>query len=310
MDLVRLLFARTGRVLTVIFGLVVVVFVLTRTLTDPVDIILGPNSGVADRARLNASLGLDRPLWEQFISYISGLMRGDFGRSLSQDRPAIDAIIERLPASFILAFSAIAIAVVTGLSLGIAGGLNPGSIIDRLTVGVSSIAVAVPDFWLALMFISIFAVELGWFPTGGYGGFGEPKYLVMPAVTLAMLPTGRLARVVRESVVEEMAKDYVVAARSRGLSTSSIVRRHIIKNIAVATSTVVGFDFLLLFSGFGASLEVVFGWPGVGRLAIQATLVSDVVLVSALVVVTGLIVGIGNIFLDMIHAVIDRRIVE
>ena len=136
----------------------------------------------------------------------------------------------------------------------------------------------------------------------------EPKYWVLPAVTLALLPTGRLARVVRESIAEEMSRDYVVAARSRGMGTASIVRRHVLKNISVATSTVITFDFLLLFAGFGASLEVVYSWPGIGRLAIQATLASDIVLVSALVIVTGLIVGIGNVLLDVVHVLIDRRI--
>jgi ABC-type dipeptide/oligopeptide/nickel transport system permease component len=308
MGLLYLVFFRVSRVLIVVFGLVVVVFILTRTLTDPVDIILGPNSSLEQRTRINSELGFDRPLWEQFGSYIGDLLHGDFGRSLSLDRPAIDAIMERLPASLLLAVASISIAAVVGLSLGISGGLRPGSILDRLTVGISSMSVAVPDFWLALSFISIFSVQLGWFPTGGYRGLDDLRYLVMPATTLALLPTGRLAKVVRESVIEEMAKDYIVAARSRGMRTFTIMRRHVIKNIAISTTTVIGFDFLLLFSGFGASLEVVFGWPGIGRLAIQATLVSDVVLVSAIVVVTGLIVGIGNLLLDLFHAVIDKRI--
>lgn len=308
MAALRYLAARTGRVLIVVLGLIIVVFVMTRTLTDPVNVMLGPDSDEAQRATMNHALGFDKPLPEQFIDYVSGLVRGDFGESLSLDRPAIDAITERLPASFLLAGTAIVVAAIFGLGLGIMGGLRPGSIIDRLTVGVSSLSVAVPDFWLGLMFIIIFSVKLGWLPTGGYEGIGEPKYLVLPAATLALLPAGRLARVARESVVEEMSKDYVVAARARGMRTPRIVRRHILKNISVASSTVIGFDFLLLFSGYGATLEVVYGWPGVGRLAIQATLASDIILVSALVIVTGIIVGIGNIVLDVAHALIDRRI--
>ena len=308
MELLKIFVQRICRVIVVVFGLIVVVFVLTRALLDPVDIILGPNSDEEQRARLNAVLGFDQPLWKQFVIYFGDLSRGDLGRSLSHDRPAIEAILERLPASLLLAASTILIALIVGVSLGIGGGMRPGSPIDRITVSLSSISVAVPDFWLALTFISVLSVKLGWFPTGGYGGLKELKYLFMPAVTLSLLPTGRVAKVVREGVIEEMKKDYVLAARSRGLSMNSIVWRHILKNISVAISTVVGFDFLLLFSGFGASLEVVYGWPGVGRLAIQATLDSDVVLVSALVIVTGIIVGVGNVVLDMVHAVIDQRI--
>lgn len=308
MDMVRFLARRTGRALVVVVGLVIVTFVLTRTLTDPVNVLLGPDSDQARRDRLNRELGFDQPLPEQFVDYVGGLLRGDFGRSLSLDRPAIDAIVERLPASFLLAISAIALATVVGIGLGILGGLRPGSLVDRLTVGISSLSVAIPDFWLGLMFIIIFAVNLSWLPTGGYGGTDDLRFLVLPAVTLSLLPAGRLARVARESVVEEMTKDYIVAARARGMRTSRIVRQHVLKNIAVASSTVIGFDFLLLFAGYGATLEVVYGWPGIGRLAIDATLDSDVILVSAIVVVTGVIVGIGNIVMDMVHATIDRRI--
>lgn len=299
---------RTGRVLIVVLGLIIITFVITRTLTEPVNVILGPNSDQAQRDAFNREQGFDKPLPEQFATYMGGVVRGDFGESLSLDRPAIDAITERLPASLLLAGVAVALATVFGIGLGILGGLRPGSLVDRFTVGVSSLSVAVPDFWLGLMFIIIFSVNLGWLPTGGYEGFGQPKFWVLPAVTLALLPAGRLARVARESVVEEMGKDYVVAARARGMRTGQIVRQHILKNIAVASSTVIGFDFLLLFSGYGATLEVVYGWPGVGRLAIQATIDSDIILVSAMVVVTGIIVGIGNIALDMIHATIDRRV--
>lgn len=308
METARYLLVRIARVLIVIVGLIVVVFVLTRTFTDPVNVILGPNSTGEQRARLNAQLGLDQPLLRQFTEYLKDLLRGDFGESLSLDRPAIDAIVERLPASFVLAVAAVGIAIVVGLALGIVGGLRPGSVFDRLSIVITSLSVAVPDFWLGLMFISVFAVRLGWFATGGYEGISEPQYLVLPAVTLALLPTGRLARVVRESIAEEMSKDYVIAARSRGMRTSTIVRRHVLKNISVAASTVVAFDFLLLFAGFGASLEVVYSWPGIGRLAIQATIASDIVLVSALVIVTGLIVGVGNVLLDFVHVLIDRRI--
>lgn len=310
MDLVRFLARRTGRALVVVVGLIVVTFVLTRTLTDPVNVMLGPDSDEAQRARIRHELGFDRPLPEQFVDYVGGLLQGDFGRSLSLDRPAIDAIVERLPASFLLAIAAIGLAAVFGIGLGVLGGLRPGSLIDRATVGISSLSVAVPDFWLGLMFIVVFAVNLRWFPTGGYGGTSDLRYLVLPAVTLSLLPAGRLARVVRESVAEEMTKDYVVAARARGMRTPRIVRRHILKNIAVASTTIIGFDFLLLFAGYGATLEVVYGWPGIGRLAIDATLASDVILVSAIVVVTGIIVSLGNIALDMAHAAIDRRIAE
>ena len=162
MGIVRYIFARVLRVLIVVGGLIVVVFFLTRAFTDPVDVILGPDSSAAQRARLNAQLGFDQPLIEQFFTYVKGLMRGDLGESLSLDRPAIDANVERLPASLVLATCSVGLAVIVGLALGIAGGLKPGSIYDRLTIAVTSLSVAVPDFWLGRMFNSIFSVNLGW----------------------------------------------------------------------------------------------------------------------------------------------------
>ena len=308
MMMLKFFFRRLSRAVIVVLGLVIVTFVLTRTLTDPVNIILGPGASERQRETLERSLGFDKPLGTQFLDYMGGLFRGDFGESLQQDQPALQLILERLPASFLLAFTAMVLAGVIGLTLGIFAGLRPGSLVDRITVGFSSLAVAIPDFWLGLMFIIIFAVNLGWLPTGGYEGLGEPRYLILPAVTLALLPAGRLTRVVRESVAEEMGKDYIVAVRARGMRTSQIVRKHLLKNIAVASTTIIGFDFLLLFSGYGATLEVVYGWPGIGRLAIDATIDEDIIVVSAIVVVTGIIVSVGNILLDMLHAAIDRRI--
>lgn len=308
MVMLKFFLRRFGRAVIVVLGLVVVTFLLTRTLTDPVNIILGPGASERQRENLEASLGFDRPLLTQFLDYMGGLFQGDFGESLQQDQPALQLILERLPASFLLAFTAVVLAAIVGITLGIVAGLRPGSLVDRVTVGFSSLAVAIPDFWLGLMFIIIFAVNLGWLPTGGYEGLAEPRYLVLPAVTLALLPAGRLTRVVRESVAEEMGKDYIVASRARGMRTSQIVRKHLLKNISVASTTIIGFDFLLLFSGYGATLEVVYGWPGIGRLAIDATIDEDIIVVSAIVVVTGIIVSVGNILLDLLHAAIDRRI--
>ena len=306
MKLLRYILRRLARVVVVVVGLVAVTFFLTRAVSDPVDIILGADATREQRAQLNRELGLDQPLVAQFGDYVGDLAEGDLGVSLWLGQPALDLILYRLPASLLLASLGIGVAIVLGLALGISGGLRPGSYVDRITIGLSAFALAVPDFWLGILFIIVFAVELGWFPTGGYEGL-ELRYLVLPTLTVALLPAGRLARVAREAVVEEMGKQYVVAARARGLRTRQIVGRHLLKNIAVATGTVAGYDFLVVFTGALATVEVVFGWPGVGRLAVLATLQEDVVLMSALVIVTGLIIGIGNIVLDMIFAAIDRR---
>jgi peptide/nickel transport system permease protein len=308
--LARFVLRRLGRTALVLIPLIVITFFLTRALSDPVALILGGRASLGDREQLNHALGLDRPLLEQFWNYLVDMAHGDLGISVAQGQPAVDLIGNRLPASLLLAGSAMLLATVIGLTLGVLGGLRPGSLVDRLTIGVSAFSLAVPDFWLALVLIIVFAVNLHWFPTGGYAGFTEVSHLVLPAVTASLLPAGRLSRVVRDSVAEEMTKGYVVAARARGLRTAQILRRHVLKNVTVPTVTLVGYDFLLMFTGYIAAVEVVFGWPGLGRLAVEASLDQDTVLLSAIVVVTGAVVGVGNVVLDTFSAAVDRRMSE
>jgi peptide/nickel transport system permease protein len=308
MTLALFVVRRLGRVVAVIAGLMVVTFFLTRATNDPVRIMLGPNGTQEQYERLKHALGFDQPLLTQFGRYLADLSHGDFGISVWQNQPALDLILEKLPASILLAGTAMLLAVPLGITLGVIGGLRPGSWSDRLTTAISALALAVPDFWLGIIAIIVFSVHLDWLPTGTYLGLGAPQYLVLPAVTAALLPAGRLARVARESVIEELGKQYVTAARARGLRTGQIVRRHVLKNISVATGTLAGYDFLLMFTGSITTLEIVFAWPGIGRLAVEATIREDVILLSAIVLVTGALIGIGNLVLDVVYAAIDRRI--
>jgi peptide/nickel transport system permease protein len=304
MSMAALVARRLIRAVTVILGLLVVTFFLPRVASDPAVLILGTNYSEDAYQNLVRELGLDHSLLSQFFSYLGAIAQGDFGDSYWMRTPSLPVVLERLPASLFLAGAGIALGAVLGLALGILGGLWPGTWIDRISTGVSGVSVAVPDFWLGLVLISVFAVQLGWLPTSGYG---EPLNVVLPAVTLALLPAGRLARITRQSLIDELSKDYVVAARARGISFSRVVRTHVLRNVAVPATTVLGFDFLLLFAGSAATLETVFSWPGVGQLAVQATLHNDLTLMSAIVVVTGVIVGLGNILLDLLHAALDRR---
>jgi peptide/nickel transport system permease protein len=296
-----------SRVAGIVGGLIVLTFFMSRVVANPVTNLLGIGASEDQRKELAHALGLDRPLPVQFGHYLWNLLHGDAGVSLWQHQPALGLVLHRLPASLLLAGVAILAALVTGFTLGILGGLRPDSLVDRIATLCIAAALGVPDFWLAIVFIIIFAVKLGWLPTGGYEGLSQWQYVVLPAVTVAMLPTGRLAAVVRDAVREEMSKQYIVAARARGLSTREIIQHHLLRNIGVSASTIAGYDFLLMLTGSIATVEVVFGWPGVGRLAVESTLQGDVVLVSAIVLVTGLIIGIGNIGLELMSAVIDRR---
>jgi peptide/nickel transport system permease protein len=296
---------RLLRAVSVIVALIAITFFLTRAVSDPVSVALPLNATTEQREHLTREIGLDKPLPAQFVDYVGRVLHGDFGDSVWLAQPALPLVVERLPLSLLLAASAILLAVVVGLTLGLLGGLRPGSMIDRVAVLLSAISVAIPDFWLGVMLILIFSVELGWLPTAGYNGI---EYLIMPACTLALRPAGRLARVAREAIMDEMGKQYIVAVRARGLRTREVVTRHVMKNIAIATSTVAGYDFLFMFTGYAIGVEVVFGWPGVGRLSVEATLHEDVVLVSAIVLILGIIIAVGNTILDIAHAAIDRRV--
>lgn len=296
--------SRSLRSIGVMVALIVITFVLARAFADPVSIILPIHATDTQRAALRASLGLDQPLYAQFIDYVSGMLRGDFGNSTWANRPALEMVMSRLPASALLASVAGLIALVIGLPIGLIAGLRPGSLADRVANAFTAFSVAAPDFWVGIVLILIFSVRFGLLPTSGIGG---PEHLVLPAVTLALRPAGRLAQVTRESVLSEMRRDYVLAAQARGLTIVPILRRHVLKNISVATTTMLGYDLLLMFAGY-AAVETVFGWPGIGLLAVQAVINQDVVLVSATVLITGLIITVGNTLVDLAHVGIDRRL--
>lgn len=305
MGTLTFLLRRLGQATVVVVGLVLITFVLTRLVVNPVNLMLGPESSVEQREALSEALGLNAPILTQLADYIVNALRGDLGVSVWHNVPALPLVLERLPASLLLGGAATAIAIVIGLALGVAGGLRPGSLIDRVATGLTVLSVAIPEFWLGILLIVVFAVHFHWLPTAGYGG---AKHLVLPALTLSLHAAGRIAQLARTSISQEMLKQYVVAAKARGLTRRQYLVRHVFKNCAVPMTTIIGFDFIRLFAGAGASVEVVFGWPGIGQLAVQAALQQDVVLVTALVLVTGSIVSVGYILLDMLHAVIDRRI--
>ncbi len=246
MNEVRFVGRRVVRALIVVLGLTVVTFFMARLMANPVDVILPLSATAEQREALEHSLGLDQSLPVQFLDYAGDALRGDFGDSVWSRQPAIDTVLSRLPASILLATAASLVAVVLGLGLGIAGGMRPGSLVDRLASLLAALSVAIPDFWLGILLILVFAVHLDLLPTAGTGGL---EHLILPAATLSLRPAGRLARVAREAVMDEMRKDYVVAARARGLGETAILHQHVLKNIAVPTSAVFGYDFLMMFTG-------------------------------------------------------------
>ena len=289
----------------VIVGVSVVVFVVTRLLGDPVRLMLPLEASAQEVAEMRTHLGFDRPLYIQFFDFASKAITGDFGDSLWQRTPALPLVLERLPASLLLAGLAMAISLVLSVPLGILAAIRPGSLLDRFCVVISLGGVCLPVFWLGMMLILLFAVGLGWFKTSGYGGW---EYVTLPAITLAALPLGRITQIVRTSMIDEMHRTYMYTARAKGLKESTVVLRHALKNAAIPIVTLAAWEMTRMLAGYSIVVEKVFAWPGYGQLAMQAIERRDLPLVQADVFVVALIVVVVNIFVDLLYGALDPRV--
>lgn len=288
----------------VLLGLIVVVFFVTHMLGDPARLMLRPEATEEQVQALRDQLGLNDPLHEQFGRFASGLVRGDFGDSIWQRVPALPVVLNRIPATLYLAAVALGIAVPLALVLGIVSATKPRSIWDRIVTVISLIGVSIADFWLGLMLIVLVAVNLGWLPTSGYGG---PQYVILPALTLAMRPIGRISQIVRSTMLDEMSKAYVSTARAKGLRERTVIFYHTLKNAAIPIITMVGDEAAVILNG-AVVIETVFGWPGVGILLIQAIQQRDLPLVEASVVVIAIMIVTVNLLVDLAYTIIDPRV--
>lgn len=289
----------------VIVGVSLVVFVITHTLGDPVKMMLPLEATQEQYEQAREILGFNDPLYVQFWRFASKAVRGDFGDSLWQRVPALPLVIERLPATFLLSGTAIVLATFLAIPLGVLAALRPRSWLDHVSTLGSMFGMCVADFWLGLMLILIFPVTLGVLFTSGYGSW---QHLVLPAVTLAARPLGRITQIVRSSVLDELDKNYVMAARARGLSEPRTILGHALKNAAIPIVTLSGWEFTRLLAGFTVIVETVFGWPGVGLLAVDAIKRQDLPLLQADVFVVALIVVALNLVIDLLYGALDPRI--
>jgi len=301
----RLAIKRTIDGLIVIFGVVIVVFVVTRMIGDPVAMMLPLEATPDQRAAFERQLGLDRPILVQFVNYVADLMRFDFGNSLWLDRPALEIVFERMPITLLLVFASIFLATIVAIPLGIVAALNPGSIVDRVTVILSLVALSLPQFWLGLLLIVLFSVTLGVLPTGGTGSFA---HLILPAVTLALPAMTRIVMVVRSQMIDELNAQYIKTTEAKGLSSFRIVGVHALRNAAVPVLTLVSWEFIRILSGYTVVVETVFAWPGLGLVTLQAIERQDLVLLQAIVFVIAVMVVAFNLVVDLAYKAIDPRI--
>jgi peptide/nickel transport system permease protein len=288
----------------VVFAVVILVFVLARLTGDPTDLYLPLHASQAVRDAFRAEHGFDRPILVQLGDFLLDVIHLDFGRSMWQKVPALPLVLHRLPLTLELATVTVVGALIIAFVLGSISAIYPLSLIDRVTTFVSLIGVTVADFWLALVLILIFAVHLDWFPTSGTGG---PEYMVLPAITLAWRPLGRMAQIVRSSVLDQISSPYVTTARAKGLTQRAVIVTHVARNAAIPVLTLAGAEFLGLANG-AVIVETVFGWPGIGKLTIDALERRDFAVIQAAVFVIALVVVLVNLLIDFLYAAIDPRI--
>ncbi len=289
----------------ILLGVAFITFFLLYVLpADPVRQIAGRSASPETVANIRRELGLDQPFIAQFLRYLGGLLHGDFGRSYLQKTQVAELIASRLPATLLLMAAGITCELALGLTMGIAAALTKGRFTDQILMMTSFVTVSAPQFVVSLLLLYVFAVQLSWFPVGGYGTF---RHLVLPAVTLGILGSGWYARMMRSSMIEVMAADFIRTARAKGLTRARVVLRHALPNAILPVIAMIGID-IGVFMGGVVVVESVFAWPGIGQLAWQAIQRIDIPIIMAVTLVSAVAIVIGNLLADFIIPFIDPRI--
>ncbi|MFN8484256.1 MAG: ABC transporter permease [Anaerolineae bacterium] len=288
----------------VLIGVTLILFALLRLRGDPLAAYITPEMTPADIELVRQAYGFDRPLPEQYVAMIVNMARGDFGRSMRYRTPAMPLILERLPATAELAFAALLIAILISVPLGLLSALYPNSFIDVIATTLSTLGRAMPNYWVGIMFILLFAVELRWLPVSGSD---NPRSIILPAVTLSLGIATTLTRLLRSSMLDVVGQEYMVVARAKGLREWTVIGRHGVRNALIPILTILGLQMAWLLGG-AVIVEQVFAWPGMGRLMIQAVQSKDMPIVQSGVIVFALIVMFTTLIVDVLYAVVDPRI--
>ena len=290
--------------LIALVGLVVLVFFSSRLTGSPADLYLPLDATIEQRQEFNARHGFDRPLLEQFGSFLAGLAQGDLGQSIRKSRPALEVVLEAIPVTLWLAAVTMALALGGALVIGSLAARHPNGVFDRIA-GIASLgAASAPDFWVAISAVLLFAVTLGWLPTSGMGG---PSSWVLPVLVLFIRPFGILVQVVRNTMVGVLASAYVKTARAKGITEMPIVFVHALRNAMLPVLTVAADQAAGIVNG-AVIVETVFGWPGIGKLMIDGIVQRDFAVIQAAIFLTAGLIFIMNILIDLAYALLDPRI--
>jgi len=289
----------------ILLGVSVITFALLYLLpADPVRQIAGRSATVETVENIRRQLGLDQPFIIQYWRYLGGLVQGDLGRSYLQRSEVSTLIAARLPASLLLMAGAISCELLIGLTMGMIAAVRRGSAVDQSLMIVSFVGVSAPQFVVGLLLLYFFAVQLGWFPIGGYGTW---RHLVLPSVALGIVGAGWYSRMMRSSMIEVLRQDYIRTARAKGLARGTILMRHALPNAVLPVIAMIGIDIGLFMSGI-VVIESVFGWPGIGQLAWQAIQRVDIPIIMGVTLVSACAIVIGNLLADLVTPFIDPRI--
>jgi len=314
------LIRRLIQALFVLLAMSVIVFIGVHVIGNPVDILISPEADQAERARIITMLGLDQPLWKQYVLFLDDALHGDLGRSFVFNEPALRLIAQRMPATMELAVTAVLISVILGIPLGLYAGLYPEGAMSRTIMAGSILGFSLPTFWVGLMLIMVFAVQLGWLPSTGRGAtaqlFGVQwsfltldglRHLALPALNLSLFNISLVLRLTRAGVRETLPMDFVKFARAKGLTPARVIFVHVLKNIMIPVVTVIGLELGSTIA-FAVVTESVFAWPGMGKLIIDSINVLDrPVIVAYLMMIVVLFVTI-NLVVDLIYTVLDPRV--
>ncbi len=289
----------------VVLGVSCLVFLFIHIVPgDPVEVMLGESARPADREALRQALGLDQPLLTQMGHYYSNLFQLDLGTSLYSQRPIAEMLMERIPATAELAFAALVVAIAIAFPLGVLAAVRKGSRWDQGAMGLSLLGVSIPNFLMGPILILVFSLWLGWFPVSGRDGFAS---LVLPALTLGTAMAAILSRMVRATLLETLHEDYIRTARAKGLSESAVVWRHAMRNALLPVTTLLGLQLGTLLGG-AVITEVVFSWPGLGQLTIEAIQKRDYPVVQACVLLISLTYVVVNTLTDLVYGWLDPRV--
>ncbi|TPG55402.1 ABC transporter permease [Ewingella americana] len=302
--MLRYILQRLAQSVLVMFGVSLLIFYSLHLTGDPAAVMMPPGSSQQEIEHFRHSMGFDRSLTWQYWHYLTGVLQGNLGDSLRYSQPVTELIGQRVPATLLLAVTALLWSTAAGLLLGIVSALYQNSVWDLLCRLLAFSGQAVPVFWLGLLLIIVFSLNLRWLPSSGYGSASQ---LVMPAISLGAYYMSAIARLIRASLIDVMQQDYIRTARAKGLSRWRIVVRHGLRNALIPVVTVQGMYFASLLGG-ALVTEIIFAWPGIGRLAVQAIQNRDFPLVQAIVLLAALVFVAINLIIDLLYVVLNPRI--